>query len=57
VWIEYPSGLATKPGCGEESLTIAVPKGTQLPVRPGCEPSLFESLGEKARKWWEGVSR
>jgi penicillin-binding protein 1B len=57
VWIEYPTGLATKPGCGEELVTIPVPKGTQLPVRPGCEASLFEALGEKARKLWQGISR
>ena len=56
-WIEYPSGLATKPGCGEEPIMVPVPKGTQLPVRPGCETTLFDALGEKARRLWQGIAQ
>jgi penicillin-binding protein 1B len=57
VWIEFPTGLASKPGCGEDLVTVAVPAGTQLPVRPGCESSVFGELGEKAREWWRGITR
>jgi penicillin-binding protein 1B len=55
--IEYLSGLAAKPGCGEEIITIAVPKGTQLPVKPGCEAGVLDSVAARARAWLQGIIR
>jgi len=55
--IEYLSGLAAKPGCGEEIITIAVPKGTQLPVKPGCETGALDSVAARARAWLQGIIR
>jgi penicillin-binding protein 1B len=58
VSIEFKTGLAAQARCnGEELITIAVPKGTQLPAKPGCETSVFGELGERAREWWRGVVR
>lgn len=57
VWIEFPTGLAAKPGCGEDLIAIAVPRGTQLPVRPGCEAGVFEEIGDKARELWRSITR
>jgi len=56
--IEFTTGLAANPGCGGENLvTIAVPAGTQLPAKSGCETSVFGELGERAREWWHRVIR
>lgn len=57
VWIEYPSGLQTRPGCGDEPITVAVPQGTQLPVRPGCEVGVFGEIEQRAREWWRSIIR
>ncbi|HEY6643089.1 penicillin-binding protein 1B [Povalibacter sp.] len=55
--IEYLTGYAAKPGCGDELVTVAVPQGTQLPIKPGCEPTVFGEIGDRAREWWQGVTR
>ncbi|HEY0939045.1 MAG TPA: penicillin-binding protein 1B [Steroidobacter sp.] len=56
-WIEFPTGLAARPDCGEEPIPIAVPKGTQLPMQPACETNVFGEFGERAREWWRGITR
>jgi penicillin-binding protein 1B len=58
VSVEFMTGLAAGPNCGGEDLvTIAVPSGTQLPAKPGCERSVFGEIGERAREWWRSVVR
>jgi penicillin-binding protein 1B len=58
VSIEFMTGLAAEPRCGgEELVMVAVPTGTQLPAKPGCEPSVFGEIGERAREWWRGIVR
>lgn len=53
--IEFRTGLAARPGCGEEVITIAVPIDAQLPVKPGCEPG-GGSLGERVGEWWRDLT-
>jgi penicillin-binding protein 1B len=55
-WIEFPTGLAAQPGCGEEVISIAVPLDTQLPAKPGCEPG-GTGLGERVGEWWRDLTR
>jgi penicillin-binding protein 1B len=56
--IEFMTGLAAQPSCGGEDLVmVAVPTGTELPAKPGCEPGAFGTLGERAREWWRSVVR
>jgi penicillin-binding protein 1B len=56
--IEFMTGLAAESRCGGEDLVmVAVPTGTQLPARPGCESTVFGELGERAREWWRSVVR
>lgn len=56
--IEFMTGLAAETRCGGEDLVmVAVPAGTQLPARPGCESNVFGELGERAREWWRSVVR
>jgi len=56
-WIEFPTGLIARPGCGEDVISVAVPRGTQLPVRAGCELEGPQGLGEQARQWWRSIIR
>jgi penicillin-binding protein 1B len=36
-WIDYPTGLQVEAGCASaDSTPIAVPVGTQIPLKPGC---------------------
>jgi hypothetical protein len=56
--IEFATGLAAESRCGgEDVVMIAVPAGTQLPTRPGCESSVLGELGQRAREWWQSVVR
>jgi penicillin-binding protein 1B len=56
--IEFMTGLAAEARCGGEDLVmVAVPTGTQLPARPGCESNVFGEIGERAREWWRSVVR
>lgn len=56
-WIEFPTGLAAQPDCGEEVIQVAVPRGTQLPNAPGCAPGVLDGLGERAKEWWRSIIR
>ena len=56
-WFEFPTGLGARPGCGEEIISMPIPKGTQLPVAPGCETGVFGEIGERAREWWRSIVR
>jgi penicillin-binding protein 1B len=51
-WIEFPSGFGAKPGCAEEVVSVALPTGVELPMKPGCEDGVISRLGE----WWRGVT-
>jgi penicillin-binding protein 1B len=56
--IEFMTGLAAQPQCGgEELVMVAVPSGTQLPEKPGCERSALGQIGERAREWWRSIVR
>jgi hypothetical protein len=58
VSIEFMTGLAAEPRCGGEDLVrVAVPSGTQIPAKLGCEKSVFGEIGERAREWWRGIVR
>jgi penicillin-binding protein 1B len=58
VSVEFMTGLAAGPNCGgEELVMIAVPAGTQLPAKSGCERSVLGAFGERAREWWRSVVR
>ena len=53
-WIDYSSGLRVEKGCSaDNAVPIAVPVGTQLPVKPGCtsEGNSTQSIVERAGEW------
>jgi penicillin-binding protein 1B len=57
VSIEFRTGLVAKPECGDELISIAVPQGLQLPVKPDCQTGVVDELGNRAREWWRGIIR
>jgi penicillin-binding protein 1B len=56
-WIEFQTGLEARPGCGEQIISMPLPKGIELAAAPGCEVGVFEDLGDRARQWWRGLTR
>lgn len=53
-WIDYSSGLRVEKGCSDnDSVPIAVPVGTQLPLKPGCagNSNPLQSIVERAGEW------
>jgi len=56
-WIEFPTGLQAKPGCGEEIISMPVASDTELPQKPGCETGVVESIGDRVGEWWRGITR
>jgi penicillin-binding protein 1B len=55
VRIDYASGYRVRQGCTADSLLVAVPEGTAVPVLPGCEDSVVDGLRERARRWLDGI--
>ena len=55
-WIDYTTGERIEKGCSQEAVPIAVPVGTQLPVKPGCGgPSGLQSIVERAGQWLRDI--
>jgi penicillin-binding protein 1B len=54
-WIEYPTGLRVEPGCSEDSVPIAVPVGTQIPMKPGCGGNGLDAIVERAGEWLRDI--
>jgi penicillin-binding protein 1B len=54
-WIEFPTGLAAKSDCGNQPLSVAVPRGLELPISPACQTGVLGAVGDRARQWWRGI--
>jgi penicillin-binding protein 1B len=51
-WIDYSSGLRVDKGCSDtNSVPIAVPVGTELPMKPGCGGNALQNIVERAGEW------
>jgi penicillin-binding protein 1B len=48
--IDFPTGFAAKAGCSEELVSVALPVGVELPVKPGCETNAL-------MQWFRGITR
>jgi penicillin-binding protein 1B len=56
-WIEYPTGLQVEAGCSADAAPIAVPVGTQIPMKAGCGPE-SHGIGEivkRAGEWLRDI--
>ena len=56
-WIDYDTGERVEKGCTPEAVPIAVPVGTQLPVKAGCTngPHTIQSIVERAGEWLRDI--
>ncbi len=60
-WIDYPTGLQVEAGCAStDSTPIAVPVGTQIPLKPGCATQNNGSSGigeivKRAGEWLRDI--
>ena len=51
-WIDYGSGLRVEKNCADENtVPIAVPVGTELPLKPSCGGNPVQSIVERAGEW------
>jgi len=51
-WIDYGSGLRVDKSCSDQnSVPIAVPVGTELPLKPNCGSNSLQSIVERAGEW------
>jgi len=51
-WIDYSSGLRVDKNCSDQnSVPIAVPVGTELPLKPNCGSNSLQSIVERAGEW------
>lgn len=58
VSIEFGSGLAARTDCGGVDLvTVAVPRDSDVPAKPGCGDNPLEDLAERAAEWWRDITR
>jgi len=54
-WIDFGDGLETTPACSADAVSVAVPKDTVLPAKPGCNSSPPASSGDKIKTWLKNI--
>ena len=54
-WIEYDTGLETRPTCSEDVVSIVLPREAILPVKSGCLEGTFGDFAERAKQWLKGI--
>jgi penicillin-binding protein 1B len=58
-WIDYPTGQQLVQGCTGDPTPIAVPIGTQIPMKPECEQqqhgNAIESIVKRAGEWLRDI--
>jgi penicillin-binding protein 1B len=56
-WIEYPTGLQVEAGCSADAAPIAVPVGTQIPMKPGCgsQGTGIAEIVKRAGEWLRDI--
>ena len=54
-WIDYPTGQRVTKNCSQDAVPIAVPAGTELPLKPGCGATATQSIVERAGEWLRDI--
>jgi penicillin-binding protein 1B len=56
-WIDYPTGQQVGAGCAADATPIAVPAGTQLPMKPGCgqQSNGIDTIVKRAGQWLRDI--
>jgi penicillin-binding protein 1B len=50
-WIDYHSGERIEQGCLQDAVPVAVPVGTQMPVKAGCGGGAESSVVQRVGEW------
>jgi penicillin-binding protein 1B len=53
-WIDYRTGERVEQSCAQDAVPIAVPTGTQLPIKTGCGGGL-DSVVQRVGDWLHGL--
>jgi len=58
-WIDYGTGERVEPSCSQDAVPVAVPVGTQLPMKAGCSSGTgtVEGIVERAGEWLRDIIR
>ena len=54
-WIDFSTGQRVEKACSQDAVPIAVPVGTELPLKPGCGPGTLQSIVERAGEWLRDI--
>ena len=54
-WIEYQTGLETRPTCSQDVVSIVLPREAVLPARPGCVEDTLGDFTTRAKQWLKGI--
>jgi penicillin-binding protein 1B len=61
-WIDFSDGLETTPACSADAVVVSVPRGTEIPPKPGCKltpgntaPQPTGTLGDKIKAWFKSL--
>ena len=61
-WIDFKDGLETTPSCSSDAVVVTVPRGTVIPLKPGCTmapgtktPQPTGTLGDKIKAWFKNL--
>jgi penicillin-binding protein 1B len=56
-WIDYPTGFQVEAGCSADAAPIAVPVGTQIPMKPGCgsQGTGVAEIVKRAGEWLRDI--
>jgi len=57
VWIEFATGWRVEPRCSEDAIVMALPAGSEPPMKPGCGGGPTDSLVERAGRWLREIIR
>ena len=56
-WVDYATGERVEKGCSQDAVPIAVPVGTQLPMKAGCGQNALQGIVERAGEWLRDIIR
>ena len=56
-WVDYATGERVEKGCSQDAVPIAVPVGTQLPMKAGCGENALQGIVERAGEWLRDIIR
>ena len=53
---DFWTGQESSPACATDVVSVALPRGTVLPERPGCGPESSAGLLDRAKSWFDQLT-